>query len=468
MALLRKFKKLVCAELTLNSLVKKVSILAIIYLLILATLMLFEHAKKHNYTSDPDPMLVLSQDEKDLVEALGPGFDTKKIREVVERYRFIKKRDESFLIDQTEEAANLIKTDTPIQPDSQPVTTIRSYDDSGCIDMKIERRQDIKSSKTACVPHRASKEACDFANKLYFQDNNLKSCKGEATAVEICLVLETRQSLGAKFNFKCSMNDCLKQDRKYVTVSGTDAKSRKVVQFSSYTDAASLQKDLPDIATNSSRSGYNYLFLECTIDGTKMKQPGVIGQFLLLPPIDLNSIAKTKKTFGLVKPKININIVWMDSVSRAHFYRSLPTVINSFSAINQNKDNDAEVLDFELFQAVEGHTAENAHALLTGEMFPKHWTSKEREAAAVGYGHLLEKFTKRGYSTFYQDDLCYDEWWGMRLDLGSPSTWEELEEKLKENHIHNTGTSPPHGISRRELFSVYEKVLLKNRFPQIH
>ena len=49
------------------------------------------------------------------------------------------------------------------------------------------------------------------------------------------------------------------------------------------------------------------------------------------------------------------------------------------------------------------------------------------------------KGTESGYKTSYQDDLCYKEYWGMRLELGSPSSWEQFGKTFKENFINHSG-----------------------------
>ena len=82
--------------------------------------------------------------------------------------------------------------------------------------------------------------------------------------------------------------------------------------------------------------------------------------------------------------KININVVMLDSISRAHFFRSLKKTIRTFDEINSDTQSGAEVLDFQQFQALHGHSADNSRALFTGHVFPKEFTQTKKEESSVG------------------------------------------------------------------------------------
>ena len=70
----------------------------------------------------------------------------------------------------------------------------------------------------------------------------------------------------------------------------------------------------------------------------------------------------------IIQRKLNINIVWLDSISRRHFYRSLPRTVETMDQINRDAQTKAEILDFELMQSVHGHTHENLIALTQGKV----------------------------------------------------------------------------------------------------
>ena len=162
------------------------------------------------------------------------------------------------------------------------------------------------------------------------------------------------------------------------------------------------------------------------------------------------------------RPYVNVNVILLDSVSRAHFYRSLPSTIAAFNEINSNKTTEAEVLDFELFQSVHGHSAENIHALFSGSLNPDNMADDEREKIAAGVNNLYEKFKQAGYHTVYQDDLCWTQWWGMRMELGSPTTWKEFSDKIKNSFIDDTGMLSIKLLKDVESIGIAHPVLRKS------
>jgi len=192
-----------------------------------------------------------------------------------------------------------------------------------------------------------------------------------------------------------------------------------------------------NISINTVKEGYGFLILQCVeknvtsiSDYKNDDQKNFLGQLLILLPNIRQKLESNTK-------KININIVLLDSTSRSHFYRSLPKTLQMIERINSDPTNAADILDFELFQAINGHTNTNIRALFTGKLYPKNATNDEREL--LGFDHFFGKFVANGYKTYYQDDMCYDNVWGLRLNLGTPGTWKKFKRSLRDNHIHSTG-----------------------------
>jgi len=302
-----------------------------------------------------------------------------------------------------------------------------------CNPTSITRRAVSKMNRStvSCKPHVASETACKLAKELYYTNPELKTC-GYSRPVEIC------KRLGSSPNevsaFKCSLKDCKKYKRGNMLVWSTLSSSGRLEKSEYFKREADLQNSIDKIVANSRKAGLSFLIFECT-DSKDYKRAAhdFIGQFFFIPPI-----ASTKNKQKEDR-KININMVMIDSAARSHFYRSLPKTISTFSKINKYRHIKAEILDFELFQSIEGHTAENLHGLFTGKLFPKSFTGEEREKSAIGVGDFLKIFKSNGYKTIYQDDLCFDEFWGMRLDLGTPNSWGEFLKAKAENHIESTG-----------------------------
>ncbi|KAK3749302.1 hypothetical protein QZH41_020078, partial [Actinostola sp. cb2023] len=124
--------------------------------------------------------------------------------------------------------------------------------------------------------------------------------------------------------------------------------------------------------------------------------------------------------------------------SRAHFYRSLPETIQLFKDWTRDPlHSPAQVFDFELFQAVEGHTAENTHALFTGKLFPPN--GRDASTRPVGMETLFGHYRQANYQTMWQEDLCWEGVWGLFTDLAIDAEWQNLGPKLEEVYIDSTG-----------------------------
>ena len=307
---------------------------------------------------------------------------------------------------------------------NMPDETLIPVEDLPCNPQSISKYIPKGIDNISCIPHRASQSACDFASKLYWRDDTLKSCGADAKKVQICKLKESPQN-ERQFIYECSFKDCKKHHLDKIIVWKFDPSTQNLEEHNTYTNAKKLEQELPAISKESSQKGYNFLFLECS-DSIREKKPyDTITQLLILPPFYLSKQKDEKEQ------SININIVLLDSAARSHFYRSLPSTIEAFKKINENKESEEEVLDFQLFQAIEGHTAENLHALFTGTLFPKTFTGTDRENSQVGVGKMFQEYYNKGYHTFYHDDLCYDQWWGSQTRSWITSKLGRISRNLK-------------------------------------
>lgn len=339
-----------------------------------------------------------------------------------------------------------------------------------CNPTSIERRvtdgsDTEQNEKITCKQHVASKEACKLAKELYYTNPSLKTC-GYSRPVDICrynLMDDTKQGSSSSLKISCSIKDCKKYKRPNVLVWLPSTKTGTLSKKDYFTNEKDLQKHIDGVISKArTEEGASFLLLEC-VDSMDVQREAYdfVGQMFLIPPVP-------EKQYNQQAPKanININLVMIDSVARSHFYRSLPHTISTFSKINKYRHVKAEVLDFELFQSLEGHTAENIHGLFTGKLFPKTFTGQERERSAVGVGDFLKIWKNNGYKTIYQDDLCFDDYWGMRLDLGTPNNWDEFVKAKSDNHIDSIGRLllqfavwfslfPPECSTKGFLFLIY-------------
>ena len=103
------------------------------------------------------------------------------------------------------------------------------------------------------------------------------------------------------------------------------------------------------VKTNLER-GFSFLFLKC----------GRIYQVLSFSPIF------KKVENGKSRSAINVNLVLLDSISRPHFYRTLPRASKALHKINEDSNITATALDFELVQSIGQQTFENMRPFFCG------------------------------------------------------------------------------------------------------
>ena len=287
---------------------------------------------------------------------------------------------------------------------------------------KRYREESIQGEDVACQPHQMPQEACKFTQEVFEIDEKLQTCKDNKTE-EYCS-LEYNE--GYELHFVCNN---MKQYRS-CKISGLNKKNGDIEVKRGVSDLSELAMHLMFFAKVTIAEKSNFLFLKCF---SKFRRKETNTQLILLP-FDF-----TKKKSAKISNKLNINIVLLDSISRSHFHRSLPAVLKTFSDINKDLDSKAEVLDFELFQAVHGHSAENFHAFFTGELLPNNLTATEREHANVGVGYLYKILKDFGYQTMYPDDLCWRSWWGLRMELGMAANWKSFQRAIGSSSIDHTG-----------------------------
>ncbi|XP_031550213.1 uncharacterized protein LOC116287668 [Actinia tenebrosa] len=211
------------------------------------------------------------------------------------------------------------------------------------------------------------------------------------------------------------------------------------------------------------KEGDTFCFMKC----------GSILQVLVFPP---QLFLKKKDTKD--KRKININVVVLDSVSRAHFYRMMNKSINAFKDLVYSEDIPATALDFEFFQSVGTNTFENIRTFFSGFFVGKDADGKKQvEQPNVGMDVMYGHFQKQGYQTIFQDDLCWYDSWGTLLNdikisgTSSPTAerWAQYKEKAGKNNIDHFGNTyfscqVLQQYGKTNPFGDPEKVCLNGRF----
>ena len=284
-----------------------------------------------------------------------------------------------------------------------------------------------------CEPHRPTEQACELAGKLYSLNPELGKCKVVEPIGEVCRI--QIQQPPALFAVVCNKMLCNESggangegNLKVYTLDPRDGELKLKQRFST---VRNLEKGLGNIIRETIRNKFYFLFIKCQAINSPHAQSNEISQLLPISPQLTIQFGKGTRS----KNVLNVNILLLDSISRAHFYRSLPKTISTFKQWGKNSSkSSASVFDFELFQAVHGHTKEVTHALFTGRLVHPNSGSD-----AVGMEELFGHYKRAGYQTMWQEDLCFKAIWGLMMDVGAGSNWETLQKKLPNVFIDHTG-----------------------------
>ena len=142
----------------------------------------------------------------------------------------------------------------------------------------------------------------------------------------------------------------------------------------------------------------------------------IYGEQLLILPPHFEKQNGFEKDF---RETISVNLVFIDSVSHQHFFRSLNASVAALEKIRASAHPVASVFDFELLQAVKSRTFESLQAIFAGFV--------DTEAEPFGIQAippeplrleaLLAGFRERKYHTLWLEDLCHTWEWGLAKDL---------------------------------------------------
>ncbi|KAM4807810.1 uncharacterized protein WCC33_019404 [Rhinophrynus dorsalis] len=181
---------------------------------------------------------------------------------------------------------------------------------------------------------------------------------------------------------------------------------------------------LVDFRENYPNSGY--CLIQCNNKDEKF-----VSQILILPPI-LRANTKTFQKKSGQKNVLNVNILLLDSVSRHHFYRTLPQTIQTFKDLNNNDFKRGHIFDFELVQGIKGRTFESLQALFGGdEISLPIFDAIDLPPKPVNINETMGKFKANGYETLYVEDMCWLGEWGLVKEQRALNLSVPFKERLK-------------------------------------
>lgn len=298
---------------------------------------------------------------------------------------------------------------------------------SSCPTLSINRKP-VSTPLAVCRLPRVREDACSFAKSVFTTDPMKYACNS-SSQINLC---KMEKPPGGSPRVECHTSFCGSSDIISVGFIDPHDGSLRWRHFSFLQD---IEKALNSyIQTTPSGQYFPFAFLRCD----EFWNPSAKTQLFILPP--KKAVANNPHGKPKVKP-MNINIILIDSVSRPHFYRSLPQTVKAFKDINAK--SSTQVLDFELFHAIKPRTFETTHALFSGELLE---VEEFINPVPLKAGVMFEKFKSVGYQTMWQEDMCWMHEWGLVRDFkimnkSSPLTeiWHNLATALKNNSIDFTG-----------------------------
>ena len=295
---------------------------------------------------------------------------------------------------------------------------------------------DNTNNEVSCKPKIPSEAECKEAYLAYSVELSPLKCDADGITNEVC----SRKEDGT---IQCDMSLC--KDN-YVYLSSVNPDHGIVTNENTAFFIKSnqeLQQIVYDYAKSTSENGFNFCFLKCHRKTRSITSRPNLEQLLIFPP-------KIPNGPLLEPPLINFNIITLDSVSRAHFYRSLPKTVEVLRRIVHDPSLEATVLDFELFQSMADYTFHNIRAYMSGKT---DFDYKEHKEQHYGIEYLFSTMKSKGYHTLLQEDSCwYDEWGSLFTDnlfQGEKpqnmedfrSRWNTFKKKVNSYYIDDFGLS---------------------------
>ena len=308
-------------------------------------------------------------------------------------------------------------------------------------------RQSRKPSENvSCIlrNHGLSLNSCIRASKEYELNSKPLKCANGESQVHLCLFRAANLSANqSKQSVECETSPCGTNPVYVLEFSSIFGILEEGPLWKRFFTSRGLENYLKRYTNKTSSPGFNFYFLLCV----RKERTGFIEQLMTFPFVH----ETFDETLNDDINSINLNILVLDSVSRPHFYRSLPETVKSLRDIVQFSSYSATVLDFELLQSSAAYTFHNIRGLMSGKMDFRYSGGHENET--YGIDVLFGKFKELGYYTLLQEDSCwYDSWGSIFTDntyqgniprdkYEFANRWKKFQDKVKNYHIDDFGLS---------------------------
>ncbi|KAJ8298239.1 hypothetical protein KUTeg_024770 [Tegillarca granosa] len=322
-----------------------------------------------------------------------------------------------------------------------------------CLNPRLVYRikSENKSSNPGCQRMKPVSDACKIANSL-FADKKITDCS-EQKHYKLC---EIKGDVGSYFA-RCDISIC-----EMPIVIGNINQVNGEYVWKELSTLQEVENHLSELLKPSVlKKHYGFCFVKCILKNSKktdvsdygndfglsFHNPGIDAVQLLVLPADV----KLKPLVNHSPQNINYNLIFIDSVSRNHFYRSLPRTIKVLNDINKNNVRNISddvlkhmVLDFELLQGIKSRTFESLQALFSGYVNPKEkpFGVLAMPPKPLNTQVLLGRLKQKNYKTLWIEDLCWKWEWGLSKELlvhnksiSDAETWKHLKRALHKAAI---------------------------------
>ena len=291
---------------------------------------------------------------------------------------------------------------------------------------------EANNSASKCLVYTEYIDVCNSATKYYnkntFIGENIK-CLQKPHSKICSFENSTRSDTVTHLNLVCNNLLCRGNT---VSVGIMNTETGKVIYLKKL-NMTMLREMLSKDKMMFQDHSAEFLFLSCNEKMNKMHQ------VLQMPPFISTFQKKSEK-----KEKWNINIIVIDSLSRQHFYRTLPKTVAVLKKTNFDLTSDSLVFDFKLFQSVAHFTYINIQAFFSG-VIAANFTQNRR----YSFEEFFSKFKEAGYQTLAQEDTCwYDEWGNIftgnrkfkaKTKLDHDRIWNEIKNVSRHFGVDSFG-----------------------------
>ena len=270
-----------------------------------------------------------------------------------------------------------------------------------------------------CVRREPSVQECQKATRDYEVESPALRCEGPMEK-DLCTITEKyRTNANAQVNVRCDIGRCGNP----VYVVSLDPKTGQLEEqqkWQKFTSKTEIEGNLPSVIIRNSKKGLNFCLVQCLRNNTSQ----LIRTVLSFPPIIEVTNSHTQKPVNL-----DINVVVLNSVSRAHFYRSLPETVGTIRNVVYDNSIPASALDFEFLQNFGPDMALDLRIPSSGK-------NGETPTENSEISTLFAELKKLGYHNILQTDQCWYDKDAITIDLRSKMETEEVTEKFRKHWMY--------------------------------